>query len=235
MGHIVRYSGESKTLLWLSGDYVYAQITLPVNARILEVGGGQDPHPASDVIVDKYLDDNRHRMGGVGFMSEGRLVAALPDGTVRVAGAFQPKIIQADVCSMPFEDKEFDFCIAKDILEHVLDIEQACREISRVAKAGFIDCPRLTSEYLWPQGDIHLWVFENGPRGLIAHRKQFDSPFGKTLHDAFAASDEMKAAWSKSRHYFHLAGFWQDALGVEIGAPETAQWLRGTWDIGGVG
>lgn len=206
---------------------------------MLEIGGGQDPHPAANVIVDKFLDDNKHRMRGADFVATGRLMATMSDGTAREADEFHPEVVQADVCNLPFSDKTFDFCIAKDILEHVPDIEKACSEISRVAKAGMVDVPRLTSEYLWPMAEgVHIWCFEEGPHGLVAYKKEFVSPFGNVMHELFAASPAMREAWSRSRHYFHLVGFWQGKLAVSIGAPVTAEWLNGTreiQDIMGVG
>ena len=33
------------------------------NWRVLEVGGGHNPHSRSNVVVDKYVDSNYHRSG----------------------------------------------------------------------------------------------------------------------------------------------------------------------------
>lgn len=31
------------------------------NDKVLEVGGGHNPHPRSNMVVDKYIDSNYHR------------------------------------------------------------------------------------------------------------------------------------------------------------------------------
>lgn len=210
--HLVEYYGNMKRLLWCTGNYVYASIALPNTARVLEIGGGQDPHPAADVIVEKFLDDNTHRMNHMGAVTKSTIQKFTSDGITDVP--FEPIIIQADVVDLPFEDKSFDFIICKDVLEHVLDIQQAAREISRVGKAGLIDVPKLTSEWLWPQCDMHVWTFTDG---LIAHRIAFISPFGNVMHEAFNENHEMQDAWCRSRHFFHCIKFWQDDVKIEIG------------------
>src|SRR3974377_496757 len=120
--HAVKYDPATgtKTLGWITGRYMYAKITLPIDARVLEVGGAQDPHPAADVIVEKFLHDNRHRMGGYNPITEGELVVMDMAGNEQEIRRFAPQIIEGDVVDMAFfKDKEFDFAITKDILEHV--------------------------------------------------------------------------------------------------------------------
>lgn len=220
--HIVQYCGDIKRLMWTTGPYIYAASDLPVEARVLEVGGGSDPHPAANVIVEKYMTDNTHRVGQSDLVKEG--VCSIMDAEGKEIGTerYAPEIVQADVVDMPFNDGEFDFVICKDVLEHVDDIQAAARELSRVAKAGFVDVPKVTSEMLWPQKPgVHLWVFEyTQPRGgLIAHRIQFESPFGDLLHKAFSESVELQAAWAASRFFFHCVHFWEGALRIEVGEP----------------
>ena len=43
-------------------------------------------------------------------------------------------IIIADVCDLPFEDKEFDIIFSSNVLEHVDDLEKAFSEMKRVLK-----------------------------------------------------------------------------------------------------
>ncbi len=216
--HVVRLMGDTKTLLWLTGPFVYAQIDLPRVARVLEVGGGQDPHPADDVIVEKYLDDNKHRMMKSDPITKSRLRGMTHNGPGADVGAFDPDIVQADVEEMPFEDKSFDFVICKDVLEHCDDPVKAAAEMSRVGKAGFCDTPKLTSEMLWPQPDIHKYVFDyDGQGGLVGRAIEFVSPFGNILHKMFEANGEMQYAWAASRYYFHAIIFWENELRVTIG------------------
>jgi ubiquinone/menaquinone biosynthesis C-methylase UbiE len=218
--HVVRLMGDTKTLLWMTGPFVYAQIDLPMAARVLEVGGGQDPHPAANVIVEKFLDDNKHRMMGADPITKSRLRGMTRNGPGADVGAFNPDIVQADVEDMPFEDKSFDFVICKDVLEHVDNPVKAAAEMSRVGKAGFLDTPKLTSEMLWPQPLIHKWVFDyDGRGGLVGRAIEFVSPFGNILHKMFEESGDFQAAWAASRYHFHCVMFWQNELRVTIGEP----------------
>jgi SAM-dependent methyltransferase len=215
--HIVEYSGNFKRLLWCTGNIIYASIVLPIEARVLEVGGGQDPHPAANVIVEKFLNDNTHRMGNMPIAINNKFEKVTADGTITDT-EYTPDIVCADVIELPFEDKLFDFVICKDILEHVPDIQRAAREISRVGKAGFIDVPKLTSEFLWPQPSMHIWTFTDG---LIAHKIEFTSPFGNVMHKAFTENIEIQEAWTHSRQFFHCITFWNDSVDIEIGEPVT--------------
>jgi hypothetical protein len=219
--HILRYNGDVKSLLWCTGPYIYAEKVLPRAARVLEVGGGQDPHPGADVIVEKYLEDNSQRMGGYEAIFKGRLGLFSPSGEiVGDGGEFAPTIVQADVEDMPFEYKSFDFVICKDVLEHTGDPVKAAAEMSRVGKAGFCDCPKLFSEFLWPQPGMHRWTFDyDGTGGLIGRAIEFTSPFGTILHEAFDKSVELQTAWAASRFFFHAIVFWEDELRVSIGEP----------------
>lgn len=109
-----------------SGDYV------------LEVGGGHNPHPRSNMVVDKYVDSNYHRSGDI---------------VVRK----NQKFMQADGENLPFANNEFDYVICNQVLEHVPDPARFLAEQSRVAKRGFIETPSLIGEYLFPK-ESHIWV-----------------------------------------------------------------------------
>lgn len=211
---MLTYLGDKKILDWISSNFVYARAALPRNARVLEIGGGQNSHPASTVVVDKYLEDNHHRMGDYDLQTRGTLV--WNDGSTEVV---QIPLVQADVIELPFQDKSFDFVIAKDILEHVVEIEKAFQEISRVGKAGFIDVPKLESEFLFPQGEIHKWVFTYEGEFVAHSIVGFKTPFERVMHEVFAENSKVQLAWSQSRHYFHLVKFWQDQVSVRIGEP----------------
>lgn len=204
-----------KKLVWVAGDVVYASVTMPINYRVLEIGSGQDPHPGADVIVDKFTEDNHHRMGGYELIKELQVVTVDNDGNESM-GTSRPDFVQADITDLPFEANSFDFVITKHILEHVDDLELAVNEINRVGKAGYIECPKMESEMLFPQGEIHRWVFDDS-KGYPRARSVvgLKSPFGRTMHKLFVDVPEFKAAWGKAYHYFHMTYFWQGRLYVE--------------------
>src|SRR5580765_5774015 len=75
-------------------------INVPASYRVLEVGGGHNPHPRSNVVVDKYADDNTHRSGDLKVLKN-------------------QTFLNADGENLPFKDKEFDYVICCHVLEHV--------------------------------------------------------------------------------------------------------------------
>jgi ubiquinone/menaquinone biosynthesis C-methylase UbiE len=103
-------------------------LTLPENARILEVGCG----PAH------LWAENVNRVPGgwnvmLSDLSPGMLDAAWRNLVV-TGRAFQFKEIDAQ--SVPFEDETFDAVIANHMLYHVSDRVKAIAEIERVLKYG---------------------------------------------------------------------------------------------------
>ena len=55
--------------------------------RVLEIGGGNNPHPRSNVVVDKFPDINYHRSGDIKVLKH-------------------QTFIQADGEDLPFKDKD---------------------------------------------------------------------------------------------------------------------------------
>jgi SAM-dependent methyltransferase len=107
--------------------------------RVLEVGGGHNPHPRSNVVVDKYTDDdNRHRGANLKVLKH-------------------QQFMEADGENLPFKDLEFDYVICCHVLEHVPNPEKFLHEQFRVAKKGYIETPSLFGEYL-AQKDSHKWI-----------------------------------------------------------------------------
>lgn len=106
--------------------------------RVLEVGSGHYPSYRSDVLVEKKLDDNSDRCGDVKIYAHQQLV-------------------HADGEDMPFRDKEFDYVICNQVLEHVEHPDRFIGELTRVARRGYIETPSLIGEFLFPK-QAHRWV-----------------------------------------------------------------------------
>ena len=104
----------------------------------MEVGGGHNPHPRANVVVDKYTDTNYHRSGDIKVLKN-------------------QTFMQADGENLPFKDKEFDYVICCQVLEHVEDPVKFLSEQFRVAKRGFIETPSLLGEYFFPR-ESHKWI-----------------------------------------------------------------------------
>lgn len=113
-------------------------LNIQSGARVLEVGGGHNPHPRSNVVVDKFVDINYHRSGDIKVLKN-------------------QTFLQADGENLPFKDKEFDYVICCQVLEHVENPEKFLAEQFRVAKRGFMETPSLLGEYLFPR-ESHKWI-----------------------------------------------------------------------------
>ncbi len=109
--------------------------------RVLEIGCGNNPHPRSNVVVDKFPDSNSHRSGNLKILKN-------------------QAFIEADGESLPFRDKEFDYVICTQVLEHTENPEKFLAEQFRVAKRGYIETPSLLGEYLFPR-ESHKWILHH--------------------------------------------------------------------------
>lgn len=72
--------------------------------------------------------------------------------------------------TLPFKDKEFDYVICNQVLEHVDDPVAFVSELSRVAKRGYIETPSLLGEFLFPK-QSHKWVILDIDGILILYDK----------------------------------------------------------------
>lgn len=120
--------------------------------RVLEVGPGNRPTFRADVLVEKFLGDDTHRRGGLRIFPHQQLVNAAAE-------------------ALPFADKEFDYVICNQVLEHSDDPAQFLREVTRVGKAGYIETPSLLGEWLFPKKS-HRWVVLNIGDKLVLYDKQ---------------------------------------------------------------
>lgn len=115
-----------------------SDLSIKRSDRVLEIGSGHNPHPRSNVIVDKYTDSNYHRSGDLKTLKH-------------------QQFIQADGENLPFSNHEFDYVICCQVLEHVDHPAQFLAEQFRVARRGFIETPSLIGEYLFPKPS-HKWI-----------------------------------------------------------------------------
>lgn len=112
---------------------------LPADAKVLEIGPGTAPFRRADAYVD-FVD---------------------------VAGIPSEKMHKCDIATekLPFEDKSFDFVVCRHTLEDMYNPFPICAEMSRVAKAGYVETPS-------PIAEMCRGVDGNAPpyRGYHHHR-----------------------------------------------------------------
>jgi hypothetical protein len=64
------------------------------------------------------------------------------------------KVVDFSTDKLPYKDKEFDFVYARHVLEDLYNPFNCMDEMSRVAKAGFIECPSPIAEVC---RDVENW------------------------------------------------------------------------------
>lgn len=131
------------------------KISLPIRNSdlVLDVGSGSSPHPAADVLAERYIDP-KHRYSAM---------------------VIDRPTVLADACKMPFRDKTFDFVIAFHVLEHISDPSSFLNELQRIGKAGYIETPNAVFERLVPY-DVHLLEIMNINDMLIINKKAAARP-----------------------------------------------------------
>ena len=112
---------QSDTKHWAPQPDVYAYLETKVIKpadRVLEIGPGTAPFKRADVSVD-FVD---------------------------VEGV--KKLVKCDLATdpLPFADKEFDFVVCRHMLEDMYNPFPLCAEMSRVAKAGYVETPSPIAE-----------------------------------------------------------------------------------------
>jgi hypothetical protein len=155
----------------------------------LEVGSGGNPFPRSNVLLDAYeVTRERHYQP---------LVADRP-------------IVLGMVEDMPFRDDAFDFVIACHVLEHSTDIDAALRELQRVARAGYIECPDAFLERINPYKDHRYEVTERD--GAIVTRRKYSWIRDPELVELYEHQVKKSGKWlhhlRQNPFAFHVRYFW---------------------------
>ena len=183
------------------------RLPVPRDALVLEIGGGHNPYPRSNVVVD-YTEENVERAGDL-----------LTD---------RPLILSPGE-NLPFVEKSFDFVVASHVLEHSAQPEQFIREMQRVGRAGYIEVPVGIRERICP-GPYHRLAIYCRNETLLIYKKSapVDDP---SLVAAFETAWGHHAAYRKFREEdpsaFSLRFFWKGTISHEVLNPE----VDAGWDI----
>ncbi|RKX23813.1 MAG: hypothetical protein DRP45_09605 [Candidatus Zixiibacteriota bacterium] len=170
------------------------------NWKVIEIGGGANPCPRADVITN--YESEKHQRG------------------------VHPKIvdtadmIECDVQDMSrFKDKEFDYSLCVQVLEHVPDPIKACQEIMRISKAGYIECPRVLCEKLIGI-DSHVWEVDTNDNILIFKKKtqfhRFDDFFYNLFYSKNPAQEEFKRIYFKYADEWLVRFHWEERFDVTV-------------------
>lgn len=167
----------------------------PATGLVLEIGSGDNPHPRSNVLVDRFLGaDNRERGGD--------LVVDRP-------------FVVADAHHLPFKDQAFAYTICSHILEHMDDPQLFAHELMRVSEAGYIQSPAEIAERLF-HWSFHRWYVNLIDDTFVLHPKESQEPFGE-LFDYLYEYNPAYAFFQRSMpDLFWAECEWHGDLKVEV-------------------
>jgi uncharacterized protein YbaR (Trm112 family) len=169
----------------------------PVGGLVLEIGGGQAPHPRADAVVEKYVLDDTERPAGESL-------------------SFARPVVVADGEALPFADASFAYSIASHVLEHAKDPTRFAAELARVSAAGFVQVPSRSAEltFGWP---FHPWLIDREHGVLEFHpRGSRGAESGDLFHRSFAESRLFRLWWAEHRSRWHHSIEWRGELPVRV-------------------
>lgn len=179
----------------------------PVNdeALVLEVGSGGNPYGRSNVLIDAFeMTRERHWEP---------LVADRPT----VLGVVE---------NLPFKDKSFDFVIASHVFEHSTDPEKFLNELTRVAKAGYIEVPEAFMERVNPYKDHRLEITVRNNKLIVRKKKDWrHDPELVEIYEHKAKKWTTQEMIPGHPFDFHVRYYWSDKIDYQVLNPEVnAAW-----------
>jgi uncharacterized protein YbaR (Trm112 family) len=175
--------------------------TTPAEGLVVEIGGGQSPHPRTDLVIDRYVVDDFEREGAISLTKP---------------------LVVGDGHRLPLGDGAADYVLTLHVLEHATDPALFASEMSRVARAGFAQVPSREAEltYGWP---FHPWLIDKTgevlvfePKGTLrAHLSQF-------FHADFEKSTLHRIWWSAHRSRWLHSVEWEGRLDVQVTGTSSA-------------
>jgi uncharacterized protein YbaR (Trm112 family)/SAM-dependent methyltransferase len=165
------------------------------NDLVLDVGSGHNPNPRSDVLCDRYIEDDTER-----------------GGSIRV----DRPLIVADGHNLPFKDKAFDYVIASHIIEHMDDPARFCSELQRVSRRGFIASPTEIAEHTF-YWSFHKWYVNKIGNKLVLHPKvNVPNVFGDLFHYMYEYNPWFARFHRSVPDMFWMEYEWDDTIQIEI-------------------
>jgi SAM-dependent methyltransferase len=104
----------------------------------LDIACGANPFPGANVLCDLHAEP-------------------VPDRSMKMLVTEGKPFIECSCYSLPFKDKVFDFATSYYLIEHVDDPWTLFRELKRISKHGYIQCPSWFNEFLYGE-DVHKWI-----------------------------------------------------------------------------
>lgn len=181
-------------------------LDLPDSAKVLDVGGWAAPLNRADWVIDLLPFETRGAMIPTGFGPPPERFS-------------KETYVQWDICDRdpwPFEDNFFDVAVCTFTLEDIRDPVGVCREMSRVAKTGYIEVPSLLDELIWQNPEVSggPWVGHAHHRWLCTLEDEqlvFLSKF-HSLHRDWRVRVQPRWAQTLSTQERILSVWWENEL-----------------------
>lgn len=164
------------------------------NDFVLEIGSGHNPKTRSDVLCDKFIDDDEERGG--------KIVADRP-------------IVEADGQYLPFAENAFDYVICSHVLEHVEDPALLISELMRVAHRGYIETPSEIGEriYGWK---YHNWIVNLIDGRLVLQKNNTRAEFGLLFHTLAETNTHWRRFHILHHNLFLVQYEWEEKIEYQI-------------------
>jgi len=149
---------------------------------VLDIGSGNNPIDRANILADFSPDDNFHRSGN---LREDR------------------PVIVCSVERIPIREKAIDFVVCSHVLEHVNNPSNACSELQRIARKGYVETPAYGKDILIGTGYMHKWqvVSFEGSMNFFEYSK-------REQEANWNASPVMKL-WMRKRFHPWQKYFWE--------------------------
>lgn len=182
----------------LADDILSTILNINGSDKVLDIGGGSNPFSKATVVTEPHLENNAHRSG-----------LSIKTGV---------DYIQCVAEKLPFADKYFDFAIARQVFEHVNSPKDACDEMMRVAKRGFIETPYKNFELMFGPNPSHNWFVSVVDNVLIFERRNFvRHPFRHPGMSAVPSSPEGQFLlhW-ELKNVTNVQFYWEDSFEYKV-------------------
>ncbi|WP_270407381.1 glycosyltransferase [Paenibacillus timonensis] len=126
-------------------------------------------------------------------------------------------IENASVPTWPYEDKEFDFVICRNVLQTVQDPKALCAEMCRVAVRGYVEVPSSFNELLYGN-PRNQWICSIDEGGLVfKHKPYIRHPLTHIGRKLYYTEESFRDAYEKKhRELFFIQLQWQDSIHVHV-------------------
>ena len=133
--------------------YEIAGISQNQSPYCLDIACGAKPFPKAHVLCDLNA-------------------RPVPDRSMKNLETQGKPFVLSSCFFLPFKDKAFDFVTSYYLIEHVNDPNAFFKELRRVSKHGYLQCPTWFNELLYGE-DVHYWIV------LKRNNQLYVKPIGK--------------------------------------------------------